>query len=358
MAAPIVHPGFARHLACSGAASCRWLLQAILALLLMQALPAAAASSDALLLVVTGDVRVLRSARDWTSMRPVVRGDTLQSGDTVVTGDDGRAQLRFSDGALVTLQPRSRFRIDEFRFDSEGQRGFFSLLRGALRTTTGTIGKRSHDEYQLRTPTATVGVRGTEFELEYTECDPQCSPGSRAGLRVTVHDGRVVVTNRAGTVELPAGSSLHVGSIDAAPTPVATRAGSGSASKTPGAGGAPAGASSPAAPMPPASTSAPGAPGALTPAVPSVPPRAPAGQPVPSDFRRPGTEAAVPGLPPVARADLASGSTRPALPPPVRWVSPLPNPARIAHPAPQLAGIDDDATQPHRVGDDAALPHR
>lgn len=355
MAAPIFHPGFARRLACGGAASCRWLLQAIVALLLMQAAPAVAASSDALLVMVTGDVRVLRSARDWTSMRPVARGDTLQSGDTVVTGDDGRAQLRFSDGALVTLQPRSRFRIDEYRFDSEGQRGFFSLLRGALRTSTGTIGKRSHDEYQLRTPTATVGVRGTEFELEYTECDPQCSPGSRAGLRVTVHDGRVVVANRAGTVELPAGSSLHVGSIDAAPMPVATRAGSGSASKPLGAGAAPAGASSPAAPMPPASTSTSPAPGAPTP---TVPPGAPASQSVPSDFRRPGNEAAAPGLPPVARADLAVGSTRPASPPPARWVSPLPSPARLARPTSQPAGISDDPTQPYGVGDDAALPHR
>lgn len=356
MAAPVFPPRLAQRLACGGAASCRWLLQAIAALLLMQLVPAAAASSDALLLMVTGDVRVLRSARDWTSMHPVARGDALQSGDTVVTGDDGRAQLRFSDGALVTLQPRSRFRIEEYRFDSEGQRGFFSLLRGALRTTTGSIGKRSHDDYQLRTPTATVGVRGTEFELEHTECDPQCSPGGRAGLRVTVHDGRVVVSNRAGTVELPAGSSVHVGSVDAAPTPVARRAGSAPATKPPGANAAPPTTSGPSAPTLPAPALP--APGAPTPTPPFVPPGAPAGQSVPSDFRRPGNEATMPGLPPVARADVASANTRPAWLPSARWVGPVPSPARIARPTREPAGIGDDAAQPHRVGDDAAPPHR
>ena len=334
-------------MASSAAASRAWLLRIVAAALLLQTLPAGAATSDALVLMVTGDVRVLRSARDWTSMRPLARGDTLQSGDTIVTGDDGRAQLRFSDGALVTLQPRSRFRIDEYRFDADGQRGFFSLLRGAMRTTTGTIGKRSHDDYQLRTPTATVGVRGTEFEVEHTECDPQCSPGNRAGLRVTVHEGRVVVTGRTGTVEVPAGSSVHMGAAGAAPTLSVTRTGPAPAAR------------------PPAATGVnPNAPGSIAPpqSAPPLPPSpdVPADRAVPSDFRRPGTEAAQPGPTPVAHADIVSVSRGLAGLPPPRWTGPAfpPVAARAAKPTLQTEITGDHAAQPHRVGEDAALPYR
>ena len=332
-------------MASSAVASRPWLLRMIAAVLLTQTLPAVAASGDALLLMVTGDVRVMRSARDWTSMRPLARGDTLQSGDTVVTGDDGRAQLRFSDGALVTLQPRSRFRIDEYRFDADGQRGFFSLLRGAMRTTTGTIGKRSHDDYQLRTPTATVGVRGTEFEVEHTECDPQCSPGSQTGLRVTVHEGRVVVSGRAGTVELPAGSSVHVGAASTAPTLTVTRTGPAPVARPPAATGV-----------------TPNAPGSVAPpqAAPPLPPppAAPAGQTVPSDFRRPGTEATLSSATPVAHAGIVSARSGPAGLPPSPWSGSFPGPARVARPTLQTGTMGDDATQPHRVGEDAALPYR
>ena len=195
----------------------RRLLAGLAAATLLAAAPARAADPDARLLMSSGDVRVIRTDRGWTAMQPLARGDALRAGDTIVTGDDGRVQIRFSDGALVTLQPRSRFRIDEYRFDARGQRSFMSLLRGALRTTTGAIGKRSHEDYRLSTPTATVGIRGTDYAAEETVCDPRCAPGASAGLRVTVNEGRVVVTSRAGSVEVGAGASVLVGAPNALP---------------------------------------------------------------------------------------------------------------------------------------------
>ena len=53
-------------------------------------------------------------------------------GDTIVTGD-GRAQIRFTDGSLVSLRPNSQFRIDEYNYPGapDGtEKGFFSLLKG------------------------------------------------------------------------------------------------------------------------------------------------------------------------------------------------------------------------------------
>ncbi|MFP5461765.1 MAG: FecR domain-containing protein, partial [Gammaproteobacteria bacterium] len=189
-------------------------LAAIAALALgFAALPALAA--DAVFLVVSGEVKVARSGEP---ARGAARsGDELRSGDLIVTSQDGRAQLRFSDGAIVSLQPGTEFRIDDYRFDPQEQRGFFSLLRGAMRTATGAIGKRNRSDYRMRTPTATIGIRGTLYLAEETVCDPACAPGARAGLKVSVSEGRIAVRTSAGEIEVGEGSAAEVSSPDALP---------------------------------------------------------------------------------------------------------------------------------------------
>ena len=150
-------------------------------------------------------------------------GSLVTAGDTIVTGAGGRAQIRFSDGSLISLQPRSEFRIDDYQFDMAQQRGFFSLVRGALRTISGAVGKRDPADYRMTTPTATIGIRGTEFLVEETVCTPACHPGRTAGLRVAVSAGRVVVYNAAGSIEVPAGSATYVADASQAPVPTSER---------------------------------------------------------------------------------------------------------------------------------------
>ncbi len=144
-------------------------------------------------------------------LSPARAGTTLTSGDRVVTRADGRIELRFSDGALVALQPNTEFRIDDYRFDVVEQRGFFSLVKGGLRTVSGAIGKRHRDDYRVNTPSATIGIRGTEYEASEPDCGPRtCEPGVRPGLTVRVIQGRVAVSNEGGSVEVPAGAAVHV----------------------------------------------------------------------------------------------------------------------------------------------------
>ncbi len=95
--------------------------------------------------------------------RPLTRGVDLRTGDAVIT-TDGRAQIRFSDGAFVSLQPNTEFKIDEYRFDGQtdgSERGIFALAKGAMRTVTGLVGRVNRRSYEVRTPTATIGIRGT-----------------------------------------------------------------------------------------------------------------------------------------------------------------------------------------------------
>jgi hypothetical protein len=102
------------------------------------------------------------------------RSRALAKGAEVLTGDRvqttaGRAQLRFTDGAYVSLQPNTTFEVREYQYSGRtdgSEKGVFGLLRGALRTVTGIIGRVNRGAYQIQTPTATIGIRGTGGVIE------------------------------------------------------------------------------------------------------------------------------------------------------------------------------------------------
>ena len=80
-------------------------------------------------------------AKDGQS-RVVVRGGEFDAGETIDTAD-GRVQLRFLDGASMSLQPATRFRIEDFHFAvqdgkaSGDDRGIFSLIKGLVEVCSG-----------------------------------------------------------------------------------------------------------------------------------------------------------------------------------------------------------------------------
>lgn len=99
---------------------------------------------------------------------PLAVGMGLLQSDTVVTGGASSAGLTFEDGALVSLGPNSRLLIDRFRFDRATQGGEFdaTLPRGRMAVVSGRIAKSQVDAMKVRTPTALLGVRGTEFVVD------------------------------------------------------------------------------------------------------------------------------------------------------------------------------------------------
>jgi len=134
--------------------------------------------------------------------RPLSKGAEIGSGDTIRTGDGGRAQVRFSDGAMVSLQPQTEFRIDNYQYSgkSDGEeKGFFSLLKGGLRTITGLVGKAHRGNYKISTNVATIGIRGTEYSAVLD--------ASGNELLVNTGEGQVEVCNDAGCIILFGGES-------------------------------------------------------------------------------------------------------------------------------------------------------
>jgi hypothetical protein len=137
------------------------------------------------------------------SVRLLSERSEVRQGDVITTERDSYAQVRFTDGGVVTLRPSTQVRLDNYQFtegrpDSDGFA--MSLLKGGLRKVTGLIGKRGNrDAFRLSTPTATVGIRGTDFVALYVSPGQGGSGQPPAGTYVVVTEGAIGIT--AGGVE-------------------------------------------------------------------------------------------------------------------------------------------------------------
>lgn len=180
---------------------------------LAQAAPAVSAAAQ--VLVSEGDTLLVRGNSVST---PVQKATAILSGDRIRTGADGRVQLRFADGALFSIQPGSDFQVEQWSAEPGRERSWFRLARGAVRAVSGRIGKRDPADWRLITPTATIGIRGTEFTASEQVCPGGgCAPGTEPGLEVSVIAGRVSVSNAHGSVEVPAGRTLRLRDARTAP---------------------------------------------------------------------------------------------------------------------------------------------
>ncbi len=114
---------------------------------------------------VQGDVRVERQGVARAAPAP---GDALMPGERIVTGEKAGASVVLKDGTTLTLGPRSTADLSRYQFNSTTQEGNFllDLLQGSVRVLTGLLAKANPDHFQVKTPTAVVGVRGTDFIVE------------------------------------------------------------------------------------------------------------------------------------------------------------------------------------------------
>lgn len=198
--------------------------------------PTSLASMAARVEFSTGDP-VLRGSDG--KERPVRKGDTLASGERILTRN-GRVQLAFTDGAFVSLQPETDFGIEQYEFKGKTdgtEKGFFSMLKGSLRTITGMIGRGRRDAYRIQTPTATIGIRGTGGLIQV----------SNAGTYIFGTSGIWTLSNGLGTINIPSGTPGFAsssgntppqtgGTTPSAPPPGAGAAGTGSSGTTAGTG--------------------------------------------------------------------------------------------------------------------------
>jgi hypothetical protein len=179
----------------------------------MGTLPAAGWAAAGRIQFAWGDVTVQQNSGGNARLK---RGDHVDAGDTIVT-ERGRAQIKFTDGSFVSLQPESSFKIEDYSFErgsANTGRNFMSLFRGGLRAISGAIGRSNRDSYRLNTPVGTIGIRGTEYLI--------ILDGS--GAIVTVGDGAIALLNDAGEVVLVNGQTGRIADRSSLPVIVDGRA--------------------------------------------------------------------------------------------------------------------------------------
>ena len=125
------------------------------------------AADIGLIKVAKGSVQIQRGA----AKIPAAVGTGLQTADVVVTGADGSAGITFTDNSLVSVGPNTVFAIEKYQFDTTTHAGEFqgNLRQGRLAAVSGKMVKQSPDSMKIRTPSAIMGVRGTEFLVQVDE---------------------------------------------------------------------------------------------------------------------------------------------------------------------------------------------
>ena len=133
---------------------------------LLLATPALAADIG-LIKVAAGTVHIERAG---AKVKAEV-GSGVRASDVLHTGADGSAGVTFTDNSLMSIGPNTVFAINRYQFDSTTHAGEFdgTLKQGRLAAVSGKMVKQSPESMKIRTPSAVMGVRGTEFVVQVDE---------------------------------------------------------------------------------------------------------------------------------------------------------------------------------------------
>lgn len=129
-------------------------------------------------------------------------GADIFIGDRVITGATGQVQIKFDDSTELVVGPSSSLVIEDYLLREDGSAGKLALnaLAGTFRFVTGGAPK---DRYTIKTPTGTIGVRGTAFELYVTE----------AWTYILMQHGSVIGRTKKGDKSMVLEAMCEVGQI-------------------------------------------------------------------------------------------------------------------------------------------------
>ena len=168
---------------------------------------------------VNGDVRVKSPSGE---IRAAVKGMEINEGDMILSGLPGLAQLKMEDGGTIVVRPNTRLTIATYRFNGREdgtERATYKLDQGSVRAITGQIGKTNKQNYLIQTPTASIGVRGTDHEPAYIPKKEDIEYlNARPGTYDKVNVGETYIETRGGLVVIKPNSVGYAEDEFAVPT--------------------------------------------------------------------------------------------------------------------------------------------
>lgn len=192
----------------------------LLVLVIVGAAPLAQADDKGQVTHLSG---VLSAKKPDGTIRILAERSEVSTGDVLTSEKNTYANIRFSDGTQMTMKPASSVKVEKFAYqvDKPQEDSFVvSLLTGGLRLVTGLVGARNRAKFSVTTQTATIGIRGTTFNIDdCVDVSGEGCGGHDAGIYVGVTNGEVSVTNSQGSLLVRAGTFSRV-SVGAAPRAV------------------------------------------------------------------------------------------------------------------------------------------
>ena len=148
-------------------------------------------------------------SRNGATALPLAVVAAVNQGDLVATGAEAWVLFEMADGGSLTMRGKTRLRIDAYAYsenDRTGNKSWFSLLEGAMRSVTGAIGTFNPPGYRLSTSIVTLGIRGTDHETAYFPAG-STEPGVEPGVYDKVNQGETTLRTPRGEVRLKAGQA-------------------------------------------------------------------------------------------------------------------------------------------------------
>ncbi|MCG3680113.1 FecR domain-containing protein [Aliarcobacter butzleri] len=125
-------------------------------------------------------------------------GDKVENKDVISTQVNSKIKITFIDNTIVTIGKESSLNIEEYIFNTSTKEAKteLNILKGAFHTITGEIGKVNPDKFKLKTKSASIGIRGTEFYGDEN--------------RIVCTQGRIIVLSNSVSVDVPSGNYINI----------------------------------------------------------------------------------------------------------------------------------------------------
>ena len=151
-----------------------------------------AAEPAGLILKVSGETNILAASGE---LREATKKGLVYVGDTLKTAAKAQAFVMMNDKTRMIVRENSEVLIEAFVYEKrDTDRQSTSLLKGALRSISGEIGKRTPKNVNYKAATATIGIRGTDIDVAIIGE----GQADRAGVYNYVRDGMTEVALASG----------------------------------------------------------------------------------------------------------------------------------------------------------------
>lgn len=140
------------------------------------------------------------------SERKLRVGDVVHVGEKVRASTLAEAVLRTDDAGMVAVRPSTEFVAERFAAEDKPTDSFsVRLLTGSLLVISGWISRTNRSGHNIVTPSATIGIRGTDHEPYVLSAELAASTGNKEGTYDKVNRGGTIMQVGENTLDIDAG---------------------------------------------------------------------------------------------------------------------------------------------------------